>query len=272
MDKGSSFGLSLLLIAIIGGVMTTSAPMISFFNMPSIFIVIVGSFGAVMISYRLNIFISALINIKDAFRGPPTNPLETIERLVDLADLSRAGGFLAMEGVELNDPFMNKAKDLLIDGHDSETLDLVLTKEIFLTKERNNSSVKVLNSFTEVAPAMGMVGTLIGLVAMLLSMDDPKTIGKSMSVALLTTLYGALLANGVTGPLARKLSERASEIKLQQSMIRDGFLRIANGENPKAIHEFLQSYLDESKRRPPLSATELQAQRTTSAENTAKSE
>lgn len=266
MDKGSSFGLALLLVAIIGGILTTSAPMISFLNIPSIFIVVVGTFGAVMISYRLPIFISGLINIAHAFKVQTTDPLETIETLVDLADISRSGGFLAMEGVELTDPFMSKAKELLIDGHDIETLEAVLSKEIFLTKDRNNSSVKVLNSFTEIAPAMGMIGTLIGLVAMLLAMEDPKTIGKSMSVALLTTLYGALIANGITGPLARKLSERSGEIKQHQSMVRDGFIRIANGDNPKAIHEYLQSYLEETKRRPPLSATELQAQRSSSGD------
>ncbi|NQZ10847.1 MAG: MotA/TolQ/ExbB proton channel family protein [Algicola sp.] len=264
MDKGSSIGLVVLLVAVIGGILSTGAPMISFFDVPSVFIVIIGTFGAVMISYRLPVFIVALLNISLAFRAQTTHPLETVEQLVDLADISRSGGFLAMEGVKLSDPFMAKAKDLLIDGHDIETLEAILTKEIFLTKERNNSSVKVLNSFTEIAPAMGMVGTLIGLVAMLLSMEDPKTIGKSMSVALLTTLYGALIANGITGPLARKLSERSSEIKQHQSMVRDGFVRIANGDNPKAIHEYLQSYLEETKRRPPLSASELQSQRASS--------
>ena len=259
MDKASALGLGLLVVAVVGGILTSNAPIGSFFNLPSVFIVVVGTFGAVMISYRLQVFVEALLNIRKAFAAQVSNELETIDKLVHLADVSRRGGFLALEEVETNDPFMDKARNLLIDGHDISLFELTLNKEIYLTKERNNSSVKVLNSFTEIAPAMGMVGTLIGLVAMLLAMEDPKTIGKSMSVALLTTLYGALVANGITGPLARKLSERSIEIKLHQSLIKDGFMRIANGENPKSIHEFLQSYIDERRRRPALSSTEMNA-------------
>lgn len=258
MDKGSAIGLMLLIVAITGGILSSNAPLISYINMPSIFIVVVGTFGAVMIAYRLHVFFEALFNISKAFKGPPTDPLNTIEIVVDMADVSRKGGFLALESVEVDDPFIMKARNLLIDGHDADTIDIALRKDIMLTKQRNDSSVKVLNSFTETAPSMGMVGTLIGLVAMLLNMDDPKTIGKSMSVALLTTLYGALLAFGITGPLARKLSERSAEITLQQSIVRDGFARIINGENPKAIHEFLQSYVHEKRRRPHLNNTRLE--------------
>lgn len=249
MDKGSALGLLLLIVAIVGGILASNAPMISFISIPSIFIVLIGTFGAVMISYRINVFFDALGNIRNAFKLPGHNPLETVEQLVALAEISRKGGYLTLEDARVDDPFIAKAIELLIDGHPPETLESVLAKEIFLTKERNNASVKVLNSFTEIAPAMGMIGTLIGLVAMLLSMEDPKTIGKSMSVALLTTLYGALLANGVTGPLARKLSERGAEVKLHQLMVKDAFARIAAGENPRSIFGFLQSYLDERERR-----------------------
>ena len=265
MDKGSTLGLMLLFLAIIGGILTSNAGLISFVNVPSIFIVVVGTFGAVMISFRLPVFISALGNIRQAFKTTTLNEVDTIDQLVNMADISRRGGYLALEGMQSEDPFIEKAKNLLIDGQDLDTFELTLNKEIYLTKERNNESVKVLNAFTETAPSMGMIGTLIGLVAMLLAMDDPKTIGKSMSVALLTTLYGAFVAFGITGPLARKLSERSGEIKRHQSLVKDGFVRIANGENPKAIHEFLQSYLDEGKRRPPLTATELQAQQNAQA-------
>ncbi|MFT4928564.1 MAG: chemotaxis protein MotA [Phenylobacterium sp.] len=257
MDKGTSLGFLLLIVAIIGGIISSNVGLIAFINMPSIFIVVVGTFGAVMVSHRLNVFIDALTNISKAFTVPTMNPTETIDQLIEMANLARAGGYLALEDVDTQDPFIRKAVNLLIDGHDVDAIDHALSSEIYLTKERNNASIKVLNSFTETAPSMGMVGTLIGLVAMLLAMDDPKTIGKSMSVALLTTLYGALIAYGITGPLARKLGERSTEIRLHQSMIKDGFLRIANGENPKAIFEFMQSYLDERNRRPLTAITEL---------------
>lgn len=264
MEKGTSIGMILLVVAVVGGILSSGVPMLSFINMPSIFIVFVGTFGAVMISHRINVFFDALTNIGKAFAMPTTDAPATINKLVELAEISRRGGYLALEEVPVDDPFMQKAINLLIDGHDLETIEAVLNKEVYLTRERNTASVKVLNSFTETAPSMGMIGTLIGLVGMLLTMDDPKTIGQSMSVALLTTLYGAFLAFGITGPLAKKLGERSNEIRLHQSMIKDGFVRIANGENPKAIYEFLQSYLDERKRRPGLTAAELAAQVATS--------
>jgi chemotaxis protein MotA len=133
---------------------------------------------------------------------------------------------------------------MLVDGLDDNKLEESLAKEIFLTRERHNSSIEVLNSFSELAPALGMIGTLIGLVAMLMNMDDPKAIGSAMAVALLTTLYGALMTNCFSSPLAKKLSERSLEIYQHQSLVKDAVVCISKGENPRYTLEYIQTCID----------------------------
>nr|WP_252733982.1 MotA/TolQ/ExbB proton channel family protein [Pseudoalteromonas sp. C2R02] len=199
-----------------------------------------------MFSYRINNFFQGLSNIRLAFSNKQPNLFETLDQLIELSEIARKKGVLALEDKQLDDEYLQKGVNLLLDGHDTQTIEFAFNREILQTRQRNNQSIKVLNSFTELAPAMGMAGTLIGLVAMLVAMDDPKSIGPSMSVALLTTLYGALLANAFTGPLANKLGERADEIKQHMMLVRDGVLHISNGDNPKLIIEMLASYLGEN--------------------------
>ncbi|MBA6347183.1 MotA/TolQ/ExbB proton channel family protein [Colwellia sp. BRX8-9] len=157
----------------------------------------------------------------------------------------RSEGVLAAESYTTADPFFQKSLAMLVDGlYDDTKLEESLAKEIFLTRERHNSSIEVLNSFSELAPALGMIGTLIGLVAMLMNMDDPKSIGSAMAVALLTTLYGALMANCFSSPLAKKLSERSLEIYQHQSLVKDAVVCISKGENPRYTLEYIQTCID----------------------------
>lgn len=250
MDKASGLGISIIILAIIFAINMSGADTGIFVNIPSIFIVVGGTFGAVMLSYRLSNFLDALSNIKLAFSSKQPNLFDTLDNLVDLSNDARKSGVLALEDSEIENEFLQKGVNLLLDGHDTDTVEFALSREILQTRQRNNQSIKVLNSFTELAPAMGMIGTLIGLVAMLVAMEDPKTIGPSMSVALLTTLYGALLANGFTGPLANKLGERADEIKQHMMLVRDGIAHISRGDNPKLMLEMLAVYLGEDIRSP----------------------
>lgn len=249
MDKGSIAGLVLIIIAIFLGVTNGGQGIGTYIDVASIAIVVVGTFGAVIMSARPKIFVQAMSNIGLAFRSNAHNMEETIELCIRLADKSRKGGLLVLEEEEFDDPFVAKTMELLVDGYDVETVEALLNKEIYLTRERNQQSVKVMNMFSEFAPAMGMVGTLIGLVAMLKSMEDPKTIGASMAIALLTTLYGALIANGISTPLAKKLNARSNEILLFQTLVKDAALKIMQGQNPKATFEFLQTYVESHKRK-----------------------
>jgi len=143
---------------------------------------------------------------------------------------------------------MRKGIDLLVDGHDASVVSQTLLKDIQLTKARHKTGIHVFTMIGEVAPAMGMIGTLIGLVAMLSHMDDPKSIGPAMAVALLTTLYGAVFANMVAIPIAGKLKLRSEEEMLNNTLIMDAILAIQEGRNPRVIESLLKNYLNSSKR------------------------
>jgi chemotaxis protein MotA len=249
MDKNSFLGFSLVIIAIVFGIMFTDISFIAYLNVPSMFVVFVGTLGAVMMSYRYDVFINSIKNIKHAFSQKEVKLSSTIDECSELAQSVRNEGVLAAESYITADPFFQKSLDMLVDGLDDNKLEESLAKEIFLTRERNNSSIKVLNSFSELAPALGMIGTLIGLVAMLMNMDDPKSIGSAMAVALLTTLYGALMANCFSSPLAKKLSERSLEIYQHQSLVKDAVVCISKGENPRYTVEYIQTYLDHKYRK-----------------------
>jgi len=219
-----------------------------FFNVPSVLIVFGGSIFVVLMQYPLSQFLGAGKVAAKAFAFKIQTPEELIEKVVEMADAARKGGFLALEEAEIESSFMQKGVDMLVDGHDVEVVRSTMSKDIVNTSERHGAGAVIFKSLGDVAPAMGMIGTLIGLVAMLSNMDDPKAIGPAMAVALLTTLYGAMLANIVCLPIAFKLGVRAAEEKLNQMLVLDGILGIADGQNPRVIEGVLKGYLAEGKR------------------------
>jgi chemotaxis protein MotA len=201
-----------------------------------------------MMKYNLKQFlVSAKIAAK-AFIFKIDKPEELIEQSITMADAARKGGFLALEEAEISNSFMQKAIDMLVDGHDGDVVRDALEKDIALTEERHKTGIGIFKSIGDVAPAMGMIGTLIGLVGMLSNMDDPKSIGPAMAVALLTTLYGAVVANMVAIPIADKLSLRMNEEMLNRNLIMDAVLAIQDGQNPRVIEGFLKNYLSEKSR------------------------
>ena len=143
---------------------------------------------------------------------------------------------------------MQKGVDMLVDGHDIDVVRATMQKDISMTTERHEFGATIFKGMGDVAPAMGMIGTLIGLVAMLSNMDDPKAIGPAMAVALLTTLYGAFFANVICLPIAVKLANRKDEEKVNQSLVLDGIIGIADGQNPRVIDGILKNYLASTKR------------------------
>lgn len=220
----------------------------AFIDVPSIAIVFGGSTFVLMANYTLQQFIAVGKVAGKAFSFKIETPEELIEKIVELADSARKGGFLALEEAEISNPFLQKGVDLLVDGHDGEVVRATLSKDISLTTERHELGAGMFKTLGDIAPAMGMIGTLVGLVAMLQNMDDPKSIGPAMAVALLTTLYGAFLANVIALPMSNKLNIRIGEEKLNQSLIMDGVLGIQDGQNPKVIEGVLRNYLAASKR------------------------
>lgn len=219
-----------------------------FVDVTSILIVFGGTAFVVMMKYNIGQFFGAIKIAMKAFMFKTDSPEELIVKTVEMADAARKGGFLALEEAEITNPFMQKGVDMLVDGHDADVVRQTLQNDIRLTSERHEVGADIFKNFGDVAPAMGMIGTLIGLVAMLSNMDDPKSIGPAMAVALLTTLYGAVVANMVALPISDKLKLRAQEEKLNRSLILDGVLGIQDGQNPRVIEGVLRNYLPESKR------------------------
>lgn len=219
-----------------------------FIDVTSILIVFGGTAFVVMMKYNMGQFFGAIKIAMKAFMFKADSAEELITKVVEMADAARKGGFLALEAAVITNPFMQKGVDMLVDGHDADVVRQTLENDIRLTGERHSVGAEIFKNFGDVAPAMGMIGTLVGLVAMLSNMDDPKSIGPAMAVALLTTLYGAVVANMVALPISDKLKLRAAEEKLNRSLILDGVLGIQDGQNPRVIEGMLRNYLPESKR------------------------
>ncbi|QDE30553.1 MULTISPECIES: flagellar motor protein PomA [Shewanella] len=242
------------LIGIIGafafiiGAMATSGGVGLFIDVPSVLIVVAGSLFVVMMKFNLKQFLGSIKIGMKAFMFKLDKPEDLIEQAVTMADAARKGGFLALEEAVITNTFMQKAVDMLVDGHDGDVVRNALEKDIALTEERHKTGISIFKAMGDVAPAMGMIGTLVGLVAMLSNMDDPKSIGPSMAVALLTTLYGAVIANMIAIPLADKLSLRMNEELLNRNLIMDAVLAIQDGQNPRVIEGFLKNYLSEKLR------------------------
>lgn len=235
-------------IALIIIAMLMSGELGMFVDGPSLVIVIGGSVFAVMAKFGLGQFLSAGKVAAKSFIVKNPDPSDLIGEVVTLADEARKGGLLSLEGKEVSNEFLKRGIQLLVDGHDPDVVKALLAKDKNQTIERHARGATLFSAMADVAPAMGMIGTLIGLVAMLANMDDPKAIGPAMAVALLTTLYGAVIANCVAGPIADKLKLRAAEEALVKSLVIDALLAIQNGQNPRIIDSMLRNYLPESKR------------------------
>ena len=214
--------------------MTISGGIPIFIDVPSVLIVLVGSFIVLMMKFNMAQFLGAGKTAAKTFMFKLDSPEEIIALVVELADAARKGGLLSLEGKEINNEFLARGINLLIDGHDEEVVKNVLTKDKNMAVERHKNGASVWSALGDLGPAMGMIGTLIGLVAMLQNMDDPKSIGPAMAVALLTTLYGAMLANMVAIPFADKLKLRMAEEELIKNMSIDAVLAIQAGQNPRA--------------------------------------
>ena len=242
------------LIGIIGafgfviGAMITSGGISIFIDVPSALIVFCGSTFVVLMKFNLKQIISAGKVFIKAFMCKIDKPDDLIAQTVTMADAARKGGFLALEEASITNAFMQRGVDMLVDGHEMNVVREALEKDIDLTEARHKAGAGIFKALGDVAPAMGMIGTLVGLVAMLSNMADPKSIGPAMAVALLTTLYGAMLANMVAIPIADKLELRLTEEVMNQNLIMDGVLAIQEGQNPRVIETFLKNYLAEGKR------------------------
>ena len=249
MDLATLIGLvGAIGFVIMAMIMASSGDPVMFADVVSLLIVVGGSLFVVITKFPLGQFFGAGKVVAKAFMFKIEEAEELIEQAVQLADSARKGGFLALEEAEISNPFLQKGINMLVDGHDGDVVRATLLKDISLTEKRHEQGISIFRSLGEVAPAMGMIGTLIGLVAMLSNMDDPKAIGPAMAVALLTTLYGAFIANVIAIPIADKLALRNHQEKLNNQLILDAILGIQDGQNPKVIEGLLRNYIAQGKR------------------------
>lgn len=248
MDLATLIGLVAGIGTMIGAIVLGGSGSM-FINAPSLVVVLGGTFAAVMMKFSMGQFVGAVKVAMKTFLHKEEKVEQLIEDLESMANTARKEGLLALEGVEVNNTFLKKGIQMMVDGHSPEMVRSVLKKDMDNTIQRHDVGKKIFKGFGDYAPAMGMIGTLIGLVQMLANMSDPKSIGPAMAVALLTTLYGAMIANLVALPIADKLALRSEEERRMKSMILDGISGIQAGHNPRMIQEVLSTYLPQSKRK-----------------------
>ena len=215
----------------------------AFIDTPSMLIVVGGSIMVVMLRSSLGEFLGAVGVLGKTFKNKLDDQGQLIEQIVELATIARKDGMIALEGQEIANPFLAKAISMLVDGTDASVIKGSLEREKDMTKMRHDQGAKIFSAWGEIAPAMGMIGTLIGLVQMLGNMSDPKAIGPAMAVALLTTMYGAILANVICLPIAMKLGNQADIEEASNEMIIEGILFIQDGGNPRVLGDVLAAFL-----------------------------
>lgn len=222
-----------------------------FWSLSSVLIVFGGTFAAIMINFSMSQVLSVIPLLKVAFLEKETDNVQIIDTLVDFAEASRREGLLALEekAATLNEPFLEKGIQLVVDGTDAELVRSILEIELSFLEERHRLGQRIFEQMGALAPAFGMIGTLIGLIAMLGDLDDPDQIGMGMAVALITTLYGAVASNLLFLPIAGKLRLKSDEEILMKLVMIEGILSIQAGENPRIVEEKLKSFLSPEERR-----------------------
>jgi len=245
MDLGTIGGILAGLAVIIGvGIGPTRIPM--FIDIPSVGIVVGGTLCAVFISFPGSTVKGIVSAMKNAFFPQKYEIVEVIKMVVSFAEQARREGILALEArtQEIDDDFLKKGIQLAVDGTEPELIKDILDTEVGFIEERHKKYIGVMEQIATLGPAFGMIGTLIGLVLMLANMSDPSAIGPAMAVALLTTLYGSLIANLFFIPFTAKLKAYSEEEIVLKTLMLEGIMSLQAGENPRIVEWKLSSFVD----------------------------
>ena len=247
MDLATIIG-TLLAFGLVFQAMAAGGGLSGFIDVPSLGIVFGGTAGVLLMNFPMNQIAGVMKVTLNTLTFKLSTPTDEILRIVEYANLARREGLLALEDKlqAVDDAFFAKGIQLVIDGFPVETVRDIMELEAEWQYQRHSAGKKILDQAGAMAPAFGMVGTLIGLVKMLANLSDPSQIGGGMSVALLTTLYGAMVANMFAIPLAGKLEIRAKEEALLRDLMIEGIVAIQSGEKPQLIKEKLKSFLPPS--------------------------
>jgi chemotaxis protein MotA len=242
---GITFGLFAIALAIVIGNSGDVGAIGNYVDGPSVFIVIGGTMAAMFISHPAGDLKRLMSVTMQTLKTRNVNTYELIERVVQYSDLARRNGLLSIEHAmePTDDPFLRRGLRYAVDGMDRDQIKESMEAELESIMTRHEGGKKFFDNIKDFGPAFGMLGTLIGLVGMLKNLSDPKAIGPNMAVALLTTMYGTLLANFVGGPISNKLAIRNAEERINKEIIIQGVLGIQAGENPRALKSRLLIYL-----------------------------
>lgn len=238
-------GFVLIIVAI-----SLDGSILAFWSLSSLFITVLGSFAALMVSYPVKYLKMVPFLLKQILTAPVDSRGELITLFTELSRKARKEGLLSLEDeiAGYDDQFLKRGLQMVIDGIEPETIQEILELEIETTENRHSTGQKIFMSWGELAPAFGMIGTLIGLILMLTDLDDPSKIGAGMATALITTFYGALFANLVLIPIANNLKTQTEEEAFTREMMIEGILAIQSGVNPRIIEEKLMTYLSPKER------------------------
>lgn len=250
MDIATILGVIVGIGFVTWGIMTDGS-IADFWDFASILIVFGGTIAATLVAYPLGSVLEAVKIAGKAFRTHEVDPHEIIVQINTLANVARKEGLLALEEIseDIGEEFLKKGVMLIVDGTDPELVRNLLETELSFIEERHAKGQSIFETMGSIAPAFGMIGTLIGLINMLKKLDDPGSIGPSMAVALITTFYGSLLANLIFIPIANKLKLKSKEEILRKEIMVEGLLSIQAGENPRIIEEKLKAFLPPKSRK-----------------------
>ena len=248
MDIASVIGFIACIGLIIFGIVTGEdgvAAIFNFLHLNSAIITFGGAFCCILASNSMSDFLGGLKSIKLVFKVPSIETPQIINKIIELSNVARKEGLLSLEeaAADLDDPFLKKGILLIVDGTDPELVRGILETELSSVEGRHKAKIGFWQDVASMGPAWGMIGTLIGLINMLQNMSDPSSVGPNMSTALITTLYGSMLANWICTPVANKLKANNSAEMRQKEILVEGLLSIQAGENPRVIEEKLKSFL-----------------------------
>jgi chemotaxis protein MotA len=242
---GIIVGLALMIVSIM-----IEGDISLFVSLPSLMIVLGGTMASIMVNFSMKEVLSVLPLLRVAFSRQDNDNTQIIETLVEFAEVSRREGLLALEerAQATNEPFLQKGIQLIVDGTDAELVRNILEIELYFLEERHRIGQRIFEQMGQLSPAYGMIGTLIGLIAMLGALDKPEQVGMGMAVALITTLYGAVFSNLIFLPIAGKLRLKSDEEVLMKQVMIEGILSIQAGDNPRIVEEKLKSFLSPGER------------------------
>ncbi len=252
MDVGTIIGLLAGATMLLWSILMVS-DISPFIDVPSMVMVGGGCLCAALVSFPIQNVLAVARVIRKCFFTKLRDPRDVIAEMVKYADLARRDGILALENVatRIDDPFMVSGIQMAVDGTDPHMIETIMMSDLEAIEARHAEGKALFDNIGRYAPAFGMIGTLVGLVIMLKNMNEPKTIGPALAVALLTTLYGALVANLIALPMAEKLGRRSREEMFLKIIVIKGVIAIQQGDNPRVVEQKLRTFLPSSLRRGP---------------------